>query len=93
MPGIFVDTWVCVCWTELGEKKYPKRRKILKIFESESLTLGHGNLEKVMESWKLKSSKEYEPCFFFFESEYFSYLSKLIYSVCDFLSLLVWNTN
>lgn len=26
--------------------------------------------------------------FFFFESEYFSYLCKLFYSVCDFLSLL-----
>lgn len=45
-------------------------------------------MEILKKSWKLESSKEYEPCFFFFESEYFSYLCKLFYSVCDFLSLL-----
>ena len=30
MPGIFVVTWVCVCWTELGEKNTLKQEKFWK---------------------------------------------------------------
>lgn len=37
-------------------------------------------------SWR--AQRNTNPVFFFFESEYFSYLCKLFYSVCDFLSLL-----
>ena len=40
MAHILVDTRVCVCWTALGKKKKKnaKTRKVLKSFESDSLT-------------------------------------------------------
>ena len=49
-------------------------------------------MEILKESWKVLEVgelKRVRTLLFFFESEYFSYLCELIYSVCDFLSLLV----
>ena len=37
MADILVDARVCVCWTALG-KKNAETRKVLKSFESDSLT-------------------------------------------------------
>ena len=48
-------------------------------------------MEILKKSWKVlevEELKRVRTLFFFFESEYFSYLSELIYSVCDILSLL-----
>ena len=47
-------------------------------------------MEILKKSWKVLEVGELKRVrtLFFFESEYFSYLSELIYSVCDFLSLL-----
>ena len=50
-------------------------------------------MEILKKSWKVLEVEELKRVrtlffFFFFQSEYFSYLSELIYSVCDILSLL-----
>ena len=47
MPQTFVDTRVCVCWTEL-----PWNRENFEIFESDSWPERHENVKKVMEKVK-----------------------------------------
>ena len=47
-------------------RKYSKTRTIWTFFRKWLQTLGHEKLEKVMKnSWNLKSTKEYEPCYIF----------------------------
>ena len=54
-----MDTRVCVWWTTLANvKKYPKTRRVLKIFKWQQ------TLRSWKKSWNLKSSKEYKPCLF-----------------------------
>ena len=57
MTHMLVDTSVCVCWTELGGKKSPKKEKVFKFFKRKAkpkvMRLGKF-LEKFIEFEKLK---------------------------------------